>query len=66
MTTVNDGEYKWIDHVVDHFSKYHVLLPLKQKQASEVAETLVTKVFCYFGLPYIIHHLFQSRQRICQ
>ena len=55
MTTVSDGEYKWIGHVVDHFSKYHVLFPLKQKQASEVAENLVTKVFCYFGLPYIIH-----------
>ena len=55
MSTSADSEYKWIGHVVDHFSKYHILFPLKQKEASEVAANLVCKVFAYFGLPYILH-----------
>ena len=55
MTTSSDSGYKWIGHVVDHFSKYHILFPLFQKEASEVAANLVSKVFSYFGLPHIIH-----------
>ena len=50
-----DGEFNWIGHVVDHFSKFHVLFPLKRKTAVEVAHNLVERVFSYFGLPYILH-----------
>ena len=55
MSTIADGDFKWIGHVVDHFSKYHILFPLFQKSAQEVASNLVCKVFAYFGLPYILH-----------
>ena len=55
MSTTADGDYKWIGHAVDHFSKYHILFPLCRKSAQEVAVILVCKVFAYFGLPYIIH-----------
>ena len=47
-----DGEFKYIGHFMDHFTKYHVLFPLKQKSASD---TLIRLVFSYFGLPYIFH-----------
>ena len=50
-----DGDFKYIGHTVDHFTKYHILFPLKTKEAAEVAKNLVTKVFSYFGLPTILH-----------
>ena len=43
------GEFKWIGHCLDHFTKYHVLFPLKKKEAQEVADNLATKFFNYFG-----------------
>ena len=55
MTTSADGSYKWIGHVVDHFSKFHILFPMKKKEAVEVASNLMVRVFTYFGLPYILH-----------
>ena len=27
-----DGEFKDIGHIVDHFSKFHILYPLKTKK----------------------------------
>ena len=50
-----DGEYNYICHVVDHFTKFHVLYPLKTKSASEVAASLQERVFAYLGLPKIFH-----------
>ena len=41
-----DGEYKWIMHVRDHFSKFSWAYPLKC--ASEVAEHLADQ-FCTYG-----------------
>lgn len=32
-----DGQYKWICHFRDHFSKFSVLFPMKSKRAEEVA-----------------------------
>ena len=55
MSTSADGNYKWIGHVIDHFSKYNILFPMRQKEANEVASNLITRVFSYFGLPYILH-----------
>ena len=49
-----DGSYHWTGHYMDH-----VLFPLKQKCAKQVALSLMTKVFCYFGSSRII----QSEQR---
>ena len=50
-----DGEYNWICHVIDHFTKYHILFPMKSKGVKEVATGLRERVFSYFGLSYILH-----------
>ena len=55
MTTTSDSGYKWISDVVDHFSNFHTLFPMHNKEASEVAANLTSKVFAYVGLPYILH-----------
>jgi len=44
-----DAEFQYIGHVVDHFSKFHILLPLKSKSAVEVACNIEEHVFAYFG-----------------
>lgn len=50
-----DGEYHYIAHFMDHFSKFHVLFPLKTKSAPEVAKLVEERVFAYFGPPKIFH-----------
>jgi transposase InsO family protein len=50
-----DGDYKWIGHFMDHFSKFHVLFPLTRKTAQEVAEKLQERVLSYLGVPRIFH-----------
>ncbi|PIK39696.1 putative SCAN domain-containing protein 3-like [Apostichopus japonicus] len=50
-----DGDFKWIGHFMDHFSKYHVIFPLKQKTAQEVADKLQERVLSYLGVPKIFH-----------
>ena len=50
-----DGEYNYIGHVMDHFSKYHVLFPLQTKSAVEVASNTEEQVFAYYGVPWIFH-----------
>ena len=50
-----DGEYNRICHAIDPFTKYHILFPMKSKEAKEVATGLRERVFGYFGLPYILH-----------
>ena len=50
-----DGEYKFIGHVADHFSKFHVLFPLKSKTAIEVAKMIEERVLAYLGTPSIFH-----------
>ena len=55
MQSKPDGEYKWIGHIVDHFSRYHVIYPQVTKTAKETAENIINRFFSYFGLPSIIH-----------
>ena len=50
-----DGDYSYIAHYMDHWSKFHVIWPLKRKTADEVASGLNQRVFPYLGLPRIIH-----------
>ena len=50
-----DGDYHYIGHVMDHFSKFHVLFPLRSKSAVEVASQIEERVFAYFGVPRIFH-----------
>ena len=48
-----DGQYKWILHIKDHFSKWSSLFPLKSKSAEEVAGLIATWIGCY-GVPEIL------------
>ena len=47
-----DG-FHWICHVQDHFSIFHIILPLKRKCGQEVADGIRSYVLAYYGLPYI-------------
>ena len=40
---------------MDHFSKYHVIFPLKNKTAQDVAEKIQERVLSYLGVPKIFH-----------
>ncbi len=42
------------DVCVDHLMRYVVLAPLKDKTATEMAEALVTHLFCPFSTPRVI------------
>jgi len=46
--------YKWILHVVDHWSKFHFAYPLVSKSARDVANALEKWVFPVMGLPSIL------------
>ncbi|CAF1383338.1 unnamed protein product [Adineta ricciae] len=48
-----DGEYKWILHAKDHFSKFSRTYPLRTKEAEPVAEKLLEQ-FYSFGPPRIL------------
>jgi hypothetical protein len=50
----NGLKYEWIAHVMDHFSKFHVIWAQQHKTAEEVVENLESRVFAYFGLPFIL------------
>ncbi|KAK7096157.1 hypothetical protein V1264_005490 [Littorina saxatilis] len=53
MRSQPDGEFKWILHARDHFTKFSWLYPMKTKMAAEVADHLITQ-FCVFGSPRIM------------
>ena len=40
-----DGEYKWAALFIDHYSKFSVIWPMKNRTGKEVAETL--RYDCY-------------------
>ena len=40
MTSTPDGEYVWICHMEDHFSKFHMLFAMKDKEAPTVARCI--------------------------
>lgn len=43
-----DGDYNYICHVMDHFTKYHVLFPLKEKTADAVCiKLIITNKYMY-------------------
>lgn len=48
-----DGQHKWILHIVDHFSKFSSLIPLKSKRAVEVADAIAVWIG-YFEPPAIL------------
>ena len=53
MSSRHDGEYRWILHMRDHYSKFSYTHPLTSKRASEVASK-VMQTFCLFGAPKIL------------
>ena len=55
MQSKPHGQYRYICHAVDLFSKFHVIFPLVSKEARLVANGIKIHVFSYFGLPRIIH-----------
>ena len=55
MRHLPHGEYKWILHLVDHWSKFNLAFPLVQKSAKEVANALERWGFPVMGLPSILH-----------
>ena len=55
MQSEADGNYRYICHVVEHFSKFRVLFPMENKTATLFAELFKIKFISYFGLPKIIH-----------
>ena len=50
-----DGDYKYICHCMDHFTKFHIIYPLKKKSADEVAAKFRDRVLGYFGAPKRFH-----------
>ena len=48
-----DGEFKWICHLRDHFSKYSVASPMPNKTSEEVVKVVITWIM-YFGPPKIL------------
>ena len=53
MRSMPDGEYKWILHTKDHFTKFSWAYPLKTKEAESVAEKLLQQ-FYLFGASRIL------------
>jgi hypothetical protein len=41
------GQYKWILHIKDHFSKYTQLYPLKSKHAEPIAEAFAIFIVAF-------------------
>ena len=55
MQSKPDHQFSFICHVLDDFSKLHLLFHLKTKPAKEVTQGLIERVFSVFGLPSILH-----------
>ena len=54
MTHLPHGDYKWIPHVVDHWSKFQFIYPLTCKTAADVANALHKWVVPVMGLPSVL------------
>ena len=50
-----NGNYTWILHCVDHWSKLNFAYPLTSKHAVCVSAALNTHLFPYFGVPRVLH-----------
>ena len=50
-----DHDSNYICHVMDHYTKFHIIYPLKTKSAQEVAFSLEERVLAYMGTPRIFH-----------
>ena len=55
MQSLPDHQFLFICYVVDHFSNFHLLPPLKTESTKEVMQGLIERVFSVFGLPSVLH-----------
>ena len=56
VTVDPDGDFKYIGHYIDHFTKFNFLWPQHRKKSVEVARCLIKNVFSVVGLPLILQH----------
>jgi len=69
---VTDFGYKYLLGVIDYFSKYSMLIPLRQTDSQSICEALFSKWISVFGCPYQIisdnAHNINGRQiqELCQ
>ena len=54
MRTCRDRDYQWIGHYKDHFSKFSIIWPQKNKCAKETIECIERFVFAYLGVPKLL------------
>ena len=50
-----DGDLNYMGHFEDHMTKFHILFPLRDKSANEVATMIEERVLAYVGTPHIFH-----------
>ena len=48
-----DGEFKWILHLRDDYSKFNWTFPMASKESADIAKHLLD-TFCMFGAPKIL------------
>lgn len=53
MSDDADGDYKWICHMEDHFSKFHMMFAIKNKESLTIARILHHWV-CWLGVMEIL------------
>ncbi len=53
LPLITDG-HKYLLVAINHFSRFSVLVPLKDKQATSVARALIDDVFCKYNTPKVL------------
>ncbi len=53
LPLTTDG-HKYLLVAIDHFSRFSVLVPLKDKQDTSVARALIDDVFCKYNIPKVL------------
>ena len=48
---LTENQYQYLLVCIDHFSRFSILVPLKDKTAKGVAKALIDEVFCKFNTP---------------
>lgn len=54
MSSCTDGNYNWIGHYKDHFSRFSIIWAQKQKCAVETVKCIERFVFSYLGVPKLL------------
>ena len=54
LPLTEDG-YRFAITIIDSFTRFPIVIPLKTKDAVEIADALFTHVFSLFGFPTVVH-----------